>query len=1143
MTRARSTDEKDLFFIDTNIPNCRGVGWRKLINHLRAQYVKSTAPLRPKDLVAEHLNPYFICEWLAQGTQPHTTTLTNTLATPSFLHQSPSLLALSQSLHNDSRDHRPVSVSITAPSDYSHFDFVDLTLTLGQKLSRQFGRTNDPTDLDLACVLHWLAVNASPADDQDTQCPSTSQITTAVEFMETLTEWYRLTRIPDVMFEGLDHLESMIATATTLGSTDLIHDNLINSYTSMLMAGLCPLYNPDPRFESALERLEAHIASRPSKHPLVLNNFGYFFRECFEKMGRLDKLDISISMLQKTLELLPPEDDQRVDVLRNLMYGLYGRYRATRDYADLELASECLREAISLESKGVGCIPRWSLLLDFAKLIQEADTEKMVNVLRESHELCPSDHPLRYSVLAYLADALFKRYNQNQTEHVDDLHEAATFAKDALDLAPTGHPTARGYFLYRLAAILSQRTLIAEAPHEEDLNEVVHMAQDSLSSFGKHHKRYLALQLLGVSHIRRYLRLKDVQDALAAHRYFTEVLAVTEAGIAVTQRSECLASLAEIHLFPNTPLYDVMKACRYSEMCLHDPHTDAVNRLTYMGVAFNTFGGFPSSPEIQSTLATLFLKAVDLLPEIAYLGMDVKASLRALRGWESLVIGTSLLCTRVKRYQDAVFTIEKGRAIFWSQALKVRSKATDNVSAELRERLSQLGSQIEHRRHLPKRQSSMPAREWAQDRRLGEQYESVLKQIRELPGHEAFAALSPEELMHIGEKGPVVILTAHDCLCIAYIFVKEGDLIVVELGQVNSTKLGQYVSRMAKTQLKARNDQMRNMGFESPISSPVSPSRPSFDMALNTERALRMKRPTRQATFKDDVLQPLFYEVVKPIFDALHLKPSTGRSRPRLWWCPTGAFTSLPIHAAGDYLCGGCCSDYVVSSYTPTCTALLTARKAFSPIKTEGAKILLAAVPRPFKGEMLRGTVKELERISAIIPVERRVDLPKSDNPLLDPDAGITSGTLLNKLPEASILHLASHGVQDYNNPLDSGFILRDAKLTISELMPLPLPHAFLAFLSACETAKGDKEQMDQVIHLASTMLFSGFKSVVGTMWNMSDIDGPHVASYLYEQLFAEGQDYLDPDLIPYALDEAVQRLRAHEVSSTRWATFIHLGI
>ena len=68
-------------------------------------------------------------------------------------------------------------------------------------------------------------------------------------------------------------------------------------------------------------------------------------------------------------------------------------------------------------------------------------------------------------------------------------------------------------------------------------------------------------------------------------------------------------------------------------------------------------------------------------------------------------------------------------------------------------------------------------------------------------------------------------------------------------------------------------------------------------------------------------------------------------------------------------------------------------------------------------------------------------------------------------------------------NPLESGFIMRDDILTIAKLMPLSLPKAFFAFLSACETAKGHAGQPDQAIHLAATMLFIGFKSVIATMW------------------------------------------------------------
>jgi CHAT domain-containing protein len=66
---------------------------------------------------------------------------------------------------------------------------------------------------------------------------------------------------------------------------------------------------------------------------------------------------------------------------------------------------------------------------------------------------------------------------------------------------------------------------------------------------------------------------------------------------------------------------------------------------------------------------------------------------------------------------------------------------------------------------------------------------------------------------------------------------------------------------------------------------------------------------------------------------------------------------------------------------------------------------------------------------------------------------------------------------------LKSGFILQDGMLTISKLMSLNLPKAFLAVLSACETAKGDLSQPDQAIHLAAAMVYVGFKSVLATMW------------------------------------------------------------
>lgn len=42
----------------------------------------------------------------------------------------------------------------------------------------------------------------------------------------------------------------------------------------------------------------------------------------------------------------------------------------------------------------------------------------------------------------------------------------------------------------------------------------------------------------------------------------------------------------------------------------------------------------------------------------------------------------------------------------------------------------------------------------------------------------------------------------------------------------------------------------------------------------------------------------------------------------------------------------------------------------------------------------------------------------------------------------------------------------------------------------------------------------------------MGDMDGPVVAQHLYQELFADDAEYLDPDTIPYALEAAVRELR-----------------
>jgi len=51
-----------------------------------------------------------------------------------------------------------------------------------------------------------------------------------------------------------------------------------------------------------------------------------------------------------------------------------------------------------------------------------------------------------------------------------------------------------------------------------------------------------------------------------------------------------------------------------------------------------------------------------------------------------------------------------------------------------------------------------------------------------------------------------------------------------------------------------------------------------------------------------------------------------------------------------------------------------------------------------------------------------------------------------------------------------------------------------LAFLSACQTAIGDEELIDEALYIAAGTLFAGYGGVIGSMWSISDRYAPEVA-------------------------------------------------
>jgi len=256
--------------------------------------------------------------------------------------------------------------------------------------------------------------------------------------------------------------------------------------------------------------------------------------------------------------------------------------------------------------------------------------------------------------------------------------------------------------------------------------------------------------------------------------------------------------------------------------------------------------------------------------------------------------------------------------------------------------------------------------------------------------------------------------------------------------------------------------------------------------------------------------------------------PSAGEM-PHITWCLTGRLTFLPIHAAGLYgeKDQPKIFDYVVSSYTPTLTALLSAKRF--PAQHGGSPQLLA-ISQP---EALPGTARE---VSAIQNQTGRLRVTALNG------KEATTEAVLRSMKACNWIHLACHGIQDPNKPTNSAFLI-NGQLTLTEIMKQSFSHTELAVLSACQTAKGDSELPEEAIHLAAGMMMAGYGSVVGTMWSIFDDDGPIIAEKFYRYLIGEAGG--DSTKAAYALHHAVSHLRDSRDGRgfARWVPFIHLGL
>ncbi|CAE7107116.1 unnamed protein product, partial [Rhizoctonia solani] len=269
-----------------------------------------------------------------------------------------------------------------------------------------------------------------------------------------------------------------------------------------------------------------------------------------------------------------------------------------------------------------------------------------------------------------------------------------------------------------------------------------------------------------------------------------------------------------------------------------------------------------------------------------------------------------------------------------------------------------------------------------QRRHLATEYQHLLVTIRQLAGFEDF--LQPtniNKLLGAAKNGPVVIINCHTNRCDALIVLPQQlDVSHVPLFGFNADK-----AQTARMKLQMSLDCV-GRGERGAVRRPV----------FITEAG--------EKTEFESVLEVLWNNVVKPVLDHLgYTKKVSTDNLPHITWCPTGAMTFLPLHAAGDYdQPRSRVFDYVMSSYTPTLTALLESTS--HPLSPNSRVLAVGQAATPGHAPLL-GTALELDLVKA--HMQGKGDYTQ----LVNEQATITA--VLEGMERHDWVHLACHAHQD----------------------------------------------------------------------------------------------------------------------------------
>lgn len=151
-----------------------------------------------------------------------------------------------------------------------------------------------------------------------------------------------------------------------------------------------------------------------------------------------------------------------------------------------------------------------------------------------------------------------------------------------------------------------------------------------------------------------------------------------------------------------------------------------------------------------------------------------------------------------------------------------------------------------------------------------------------------------------------------------------------------------------------------------------------------------------------------------------------------------------------------------------------------------------------------------------------------------------TLAQLQTVAPQVRLLHLATHGDFNQDNPLFSGLALADGALNTLDIFNLRL-RASLVTLSACQTGRSVVKGGDELQGLLRAFLYAGAQSLLLGLWRVADHSTLHFMERFYHNL-AQGMSKGEAIRHTQSLFIGGDGLEARYTHPYYWAPFFLVG-